>query len=293
MSDTPKKSKTKPAPSPTDEARPGREYQRPSTMLIARDAVTVGNPRALVPASLYEASMLARHLAKSQAVGDLAGKDADLMFRIVQGSELGFGPCASLRHVYTIQGKVGVETVMLQALARGSDRCRLLRQVETAHDGHLASTWLVVRADDPEWAYIARWAIGDRTPPWRPDERMLRTWPNLREFQERGFVGVRADQRMVWQKDKKTGKGERIPHCRKSNWVGHEPLMLSKRASADVIRLAMPDVVLGVSATEALRDDFSQGETVIDVEDADDLMNVIVPVADVLQHEPETIGGEE
>jgi len=283
--DTPKtKTKTKTTSKlDPDEPRIDREYTRPTTWLSPRDAVTIGNPHALVPGTLYDAANLARHLAKSQAVGELQGRDADLMFRIVQGSELGLGPCASIRHIYTVQGRVGVEAVVLQALARGSDRCALLRQIETAHADHLASTWLVVRADDPGWAYVARWSIGDRTPPWRPDERAVRQWPNLREFEERGFVGVRADHRKVHV------KGGQIRHCDKPNWKGNEPMMLAKRASSDVIRLALPDVVLGVTATEALRDDFGHGATVIDVEDADMLMHTIEPLADVMQHEPETI----
>lgn len=261
------------------------EYLKPSTLMVARDAVTIGNPKALVPSNLHDAARLAKHLAQSQAVGkDLRGKDADLMFRIIQGSELGLGPCASIRHIYTVEGNVGVEAVVLQALARGSNQCALLRQVETAHANHLASTWLVVRRDDPDCAYVARWSIGN-VHPWVPDDLMLRRWPNLREFADDGFVGVRADQRQVWVRNRKTDKSERIPHCRKPNWIGSEPLMLSKRASSDVIRLALPDVVLGVTATEALRDDFGHGETVIDVEDADELAHDITPLGDVLEHD--------
>lgn len=104
---------------------------------------------ALVPRSIDEVTSLAERLAKSTLLPSaMRGKEADVLFTIMAGQELGFAPMASIRAFHTIEGKPSMAAEAMVALVLASGKAKYFRRVgEGTAESVTYETW---RVGDPE-----------------------------------------------------------------------------------------------------------------------------------------------
>ena len=86
---------------------------------------------ALVPQGFAELDQLSEKLSKSTLLPEaLRNKPQDVMFQIMTGAELGFGPTASIRGVHIIAGKPSLAADAMQALCLRSSHCEYFVEIE-------------------------------------------------------------------------------------------------------------------------------------------------------------------
>ena len=107
------------------------------------DAITI-----ITPKSLDEVTTLSRTLSKSALLPEaLRGKEAEIMFSILTGAELGLAPMQSIRAIEVIKGKPTLKAEAMVALVRARrDMCEyfMLR-----HSDAKSATYETKRTGDP------------------------------------------------------------------------------------------------------------------------------------------------
>lgn len=86
---------------------------------------------AMVHLSVGDATSLAEKLVKSNLLPDkLRGKEADILFTILAGTELGMGPMAAIRGMHVVEGKPTLAADTMVGLALASGQCEYFVLVE-------------------------------------------------------------------------------------------------------------------------------------------------------------------
>ena len=95
--------------------------------------MTNNQSMALVPQGFAELDQLSEKLSKSALLPEaLRNKPQDVMFQIMTGAELGFGPTASIRGVHIIAGKPTLSADAMVALCLRSGHCEYFVQTESS-----------------------------------------------------------------------------------------------------------------------------------------------------------------
>lgn len=99
---------------------------------------------AIIPRTVTEVMQLAELLSKSELLPKaLRGKVADVAMMIMAGTEMGFGPGASLRSIHVIEGRPVLSASAKVALVRSSGKCRYFECVEESEDRVIYETMRV------------------------------------------------------------------------------------------------------------------------------------------------------
>jgi hypothetical protein len=97
--------------------------------------------------SFEEAKSLAKILSTSALVPDaLRGKEADILFTVMTGAEMGLGPMTSLRTFEVINGKVGMKAEAMVAHVRSHPSVEYIRCLESTTK---TATWVSKLKSDP------------------------------------------------------------------------------------------------------------------------------------------------
>src|SRR5512137_782364 len=90
--------------------------------------------------SVEEAKSLAKTFAMSALVPDaLRGKEADVLFIVLTGAEMGLGPMTSMRTFEVIKGKVGMKPEAMIAHVRSHPSVEYIRCIESTAQ---RATWV-------------------------------------------------------------------------------------------------------------------------------------------------------
>jgi hypothetical protein len=102
----------------------------------------------ITPRTLDEVGVLSRTLSKSSLLPDaLRGKEAEIMFSILTGAELGLAPMQSIRAIEVIKGKPTLKAEAMVALVRARrDVCEYLM---LRHSDAKSATYETKRVGDP------------------------------------------------------------------------------------------------------------------------------------------------
>lgn len=183
-----------------------------SAMVLGSDAYR----GALEPTSLDEAWKIAETMATIRYCG--VESSAEALGRIMTGRGLGLSAMQSMRGIYAVHGRPGIDAALMQALCLQSPLCEYFRFVPEESDDDRA-TYVAKRRGDPEVKHT--FTIQDA-------ERM-------------GVVDRGTDAK---------AKSD-------NNWVKVRKAMLRARAKSELARIVFPDLIFGMYSREELEAGFA------------------------------------
>ena len=228
-----------------------------TTQRLASRGLTIGSPSALLPTSHKDLYLFAQQVAASGLARRWEGKQERVFAVMAKGLELGIPPMTAIETAYEVHGAIGWEIKTLHALVRASGQCSCLRRLESSAR---ACTWIGASAADPEQYNASRWTIGE-APISQALERRLAEY----KVEWDDVSHTDASKRKCWEKKRQ------ISLSQKDMYQNMPQVMLSWRALGDVLKITWPDVLMGVSAVEILRDDHSEAQDAEIVEDEDSI----------------------
>ena len=124
--------------------------------------------------SFEESKSLAKTFAMSALVPDaLRGKEADVLFIVLTGSEMGLGPMTSMRTFEVIKGKVGMKSEAMIAHVRSHPSVEYIRCIETSPQ---RAIWVSkLRTDSVENRTVFTWQ--DAVTAGLAGQDMYKKWP--------------------------------------------------------------------------------------------------------------------
>lgn len=179
-------------------------------------AMTIGSDNyrgALEPKSTGEAFEIAQMMAAIRYCG--VETPAEALGRIMTGRGLGLSAMQSLRGIYTVHGRPGIDASLMQALCLASPLCEKFSFVPD-------------ESDDSKATFIAK---------RRGDEAVKHTF-TIEDAERMGVVDRGADEKA--KKD--------------NNWFKVRKAMLRARAKSELARLVFPDLIFGMYSREELEE---------------------------------------
>ena len=132
---------------------------------------------ALVVRSFAEGQELARNLKQSMLVPEaLRGKEADILFIVLTGSEMGMGPMKSLQAFESIKGRVGMRPVYMLGMVRAHPS---ILSIDFEEDSPSATkaVLLSVRKSNPNKVLRTEFTLEDAKVAGLTSSEMYRKWP--------------------------------------------------------------------------------------------------------------------
>lgn len=118
-------------------------------------APTLAVPSGLDPDSMRAKVMYAEELAKAGILPkSYRGQPGNVLFAIELGYSLGLDPAQALTKIHVIEGTPSASANLISGLVRRAGH-RLRVRVE--RENGLAAIAEIVRADDPDFTFVARW----------------------------------------------------------------------------------------------------------------------------------------
>ncbi len=206
-------------PDDTNGAAPQAAPEPTGAMTLAASAtsvMTLGTDAyrgALEPASLNDAVQLAQLMASISYCGVKSYPEA--LGRIMTGRGLGLSAMQSMRGVYSVEGRPGLDASLMQALCQQSPLCEYFNVVPNECDDTKA-TYVAKRVGCPEvkWVYT------------------------IEAAQKAGLLDRGADE------EKK----------KRNNWNARPGAMLRARCKSELARMVFPDIIFGMYSREELMD---------------------------------------
>jgi hypothetical protein len=140
-----------------------------------------GQEVALIPATATDRWRYAESLAGANMLpAAFRNRPADVFYAVEYGAMLGLSPIAALTGIHVIEGKPSASSALMSALVRRAGHRLRVRVEGAVEDATVTATAELVRADDPEHTFVARWTLqraaqaglldlkrdGDRVIPW-------------------------------------------------------------------------------------------------------------------------------
>lgn len=190
-------------------------------------ATTIGTDAyrgALEPTSLIEAFNLAEMMAKVGYCG--VSSPADALGRIMTGRGLGLSAMQSMRGIYNVNGRPGIDAALMQALCQGSPLCEYFRYLPEESERGKKASFVAKRKNDPE----------------------LKHSFEIDQAIQMGLLDRGSDDKA--KKD--------------NNWNKAPDAMLRARARSELARILFPDIVFGMYSKEELNGGFADVDGVRD-----------------------------
>lgn len=208
-----------PSQKDTNAAAPGTGLAAP-----APGAMTLGTDAyrgSLEPQTLNDALALAEMMASIRYCGVSSAPEA--LGRIMTGRGLGLSAMQSMRGIYTVNGRPGIDAALMHALCLQSKFCEFFDFVSA-------------ESDDTKATYVAK-RVG------RPEVKLAFT---IEDAIKMGVVDRGDDEKA--KKD--------------NNWSKARKAMLRARAKSDLARIVFPDLIFGMYSKEELEAGFDRAESV-------------------------------
>lgn len=213
----------------------------PGTAIVVSHEATIDSyRRGLEPADIDGAYRIGKAIFAAGLYGLKSAEDG--LARIMTGRELGLTAMQSLRGLYSVEGKIGLDASLMHALALQSPLCD---QFECTGETNDSVTYTLRRKG------------------WR--EPQVVTW-TLAMAEQAGLLN----------------RGGSEGAKRNNNWNKYPKAMLHARCKADGARRVFPEVLFGIQTIEELRDMADNRDSREAVTDADDEANAARQLADDL-----------
>ena len=168
---------------------------------------------ALEPTTVGEAFHVAETMASIGYCG--VTSPAEALGRIMTGRGLGLSAMQSLRGVYTVHGRPGIDAALMHALCLASPLCEKF-------------SFLPDESDDTKATFIAK---------RRGDDAVMHTF-TIEDAERMGVVDRGKDDK---------AKSD-------NNWVKVRKAMLRARAKSELARIVFPDLIFGMYSKEELEE---------------------------------------
>jgi hypothetical protein len=190
---------------------------------------------SLEPQSLNDALALAEMMASIGYCGVTSAPEA--LGRIMTGRGLGLSAMQSMRGIYSVHGRPGIDAALMHALCLQSKLCEYFDFVSD-------------ESDDTKATYVAKRAN-------RPEVKLSFT---IEDAIKMGVVDRGDDEKA--KKD--------------NNWSKARKAMLRARAKSDLARIVFPDLIFGMYSKEELEAGFDRAESVQQKPDPNELAGEIL-----------------